>query len=173
MAVSSWKRPESVLVVTATLAGEVLLLERRKPAGFWQSVTGSLDWGEPAAQAAARELREETGIVGDPEDCRESHRFPIVPAWRSRYARGTSHNLEHVFRLLLPCRAPIRLSAAEHVAACWVPRSIAARRVGSWSNREAILRWVPDAGTWDLRFCRGDERLGSARVAALLKARGA
>ena len=46
-----------------TAGGEFLLLERRKPPGFWQSVTGSLEWGETADAAARRELIEETGIT--------------------------------------------------------------------------------------------------------------
>ena len=58
----SHKRPESVLVLVCTRAGEILLLERSRPRGFWQSVTGSLEWGETAADAAARELFEETGM---------------------------------------------------------------------------------------------------------------
>jgi len=58
----SCKRPESVLVVVYTRAGEVLMLRRTSPRGFWQSVTGSLEWGELPAHAAARELYEETGL---------------------------------------------------------------------------------------------------------------
>ncbi|MDE2090244.1 MAG: NUDIX domain-containing protein, partial [Gammaproteobacteria bacterium] len=47
-----YKRPVSVLVVVHTRAGEVLLLERRVPPGYWQSVTGSLRWNEAPAAAA-------------------------------------------------------------------------------------------------------------------------
>jgi ADP-ribose pyrophosphatase YjhB (NUDIX family) len=52
-----------VLIVIYTDGGEFLLLERRRPAGFWQSVTGSLEWGEMPTRAARRELIEETGIT--------------------------------------------------------------------------------------------------------------
>ncbi|HXJ54951.1 MAG TPA: NUDIX domain-containing protein, partial [Burkholderiales bacterium] len=59
----SHKLPVSVLVVIHTVDLEVLLLERARRPGFWQSVTGSLDWaGEPFEAAAAREVGEETGI---------------------------------------------------------------------------------------------------------------
>ena len=62
------KLPVSVLVVIHTAQLEVLLLERALRSGYWQSVTGSLDRpGEPLAAAAAREVREETGIDADTE----------------------------------------------------------------------------------------------------------
>ena len=51
------------MIVIYTAGGEFLLLERRRPPGFWQSVTGSLEWGETADAAARRELIEETGIT--------------------------------------------------------------------------------------------------------------
>ncbi|APZ43389.1 dihydroneopterin triphosphate diphosphatase [Acidihalobacter ferrooxydans] len=143
--VATWKRPESVLVVIATLAGEVLLLERREPRGFWQSVTGSLEWGETAPAAAARELQEETGLVAVPEDCAATQRFPIVPPWRTRYAPEHTHNVEHVFRLILPVRVDIHINPAEHADAAWLPRAVAVSRVSSWTNREAIERWAPEA----------------------------
>ncbi|HEY5567780.1 MAG TPA: NUDIX domain-containing protein, partial [Gammaproteobacteria bacterium] len=50
-----------MLVVIYTRALDCLLLERVVPADFWQSVTGTLDWGETPAAAAAREVLEETG----------------------------------------------------------------------------------------------------------------
>ncbi|KRT55805.1 NUDIX domain-containing protein [endosymbiont of Ridgeia piscesae] len=81
-----FKRPESVLVVVYTTGGEFLLLRRRSPSAFWQSVTGSLRWGESPLQAARRELYEETGIMAGSllNDLRHTERFPIVPPWRSR-----------------------------------------------------------------------------------------
>ena len=62
-----FKRPESVLVVVTTRAGKVLLLRRADHPEFWQSITGSMEWGdEQPVEAAARELREETGIAVAP-----------------------------------------------------------------------------------------------------------
>ena len=84
-----FKRPESILVVIYTQAGEVLLMERTQPPGYWQSVTGSLRWDEQEPRVAAlREVREETGLVVDEllVDCGYQNRFEILPAWRHRFA---------------------------------------------------------------------------------------
>ena len=136
------KLPVSVLVVVHTAQGEVLLLERAARPGFWQSVTGSLDRpDEPHAAAAARELREETGIEAAARDLRRwnlAYTFEIYPQWRHRFAPGTTHNTEHVFSLALPRRVPVTLAADEHVASQWQPWREAAARCFSWSNRDAI-----------------------------------
>ena len=63
---------------------EVLLL-RRIPArgGFWQILTGRRELNEPALQAAARELYEETGFSPELSALRDldyAHSFPIDPA---------------------------------------------------------------------------------------------
>ncbi len=143
-----YKRPESVLVVIYTPAGSVLLLRRRDPPDFWQSVTGSLEWGESPAEAARRELYEETGFQHAAlEDCRESRRFSIVPPWTRRYAPGVVENLEHVFRLCLPEPIDPHLNPREHGEFAWVTRAVAAAKVASWTNRAAILAHVPTEGT--------------------------
>ncbi|MET0068848.1 MAG: dihydroneopterin triphosphate diphosphatase [Candidatus Thiodiazotropha sp.] len=136
------KRPESVLVVVYTAAGEVLMLRRTRPRDFWQSVTGSLEWGESAAQAARRELYEETGIlVGDAlVDLGCEERFPILPAWRSRYGVNVHTNREHWFAVMLPFRRQPRLHPKEHAECCWVPYTRALRLATSWTNRKAIRR---------------------------------
>ena len=139
---AGYKRPESVLVIVATRASEVLLLERRHPPGFWQSVTGSLQWGESALAAAQRELFEETGIeAGTLKDLRIGARFVIRPEWRKRFAPGIRENLEHWFLLRLDAPAPVRVSP-EHTQACWTSATVASRTVASWSNRLAIERYV-------------------------------
>jgi dATP pyrophosphohydrolase len=138
----SFKLPLSVLVVIHTVEREVLLLERALRPGYWQSVTGSLDWPEePLATAAAREVREETGI--DPGHGRlaawnVASTFEIYAQWRHRFAPGVTHNTEHVFGLVLPRRLPVSMAPAEHVAFVWLPWREAADRCFSWSNRDAI-----------------------------------
>ena len=139
----SFKQPVSVLVVVHTPALQILLLERVFPPGFWQSITGSLEAGETPAQAALREVAEESGIVATAaqlEDWRLSNRFEIRPEWRHRYDPAVTHNVEHVFSLQVADGQAIRLAADEHRALLWLPLDEAAEKVFSWTNRAAILQ---------------------------------
>jgi dATP pyrophosphohydrolase len=138
------KRPESVLVLVTTHAGEYLLLERTHPRGFWQSVTGSLRWGESKQCAAERELLEETGLRGGNRmvDLHTSVHFPIVPPWRARYAPTARFNHEHWFVLELPGRRTIRPNPNEHRQWRWLSAEQALRRASSWTNRKIILGWM-------------------------------
>ena len=143
-----YKRPESVLVLVYTAAREVLLLRRVRPAAFWQSVTGSLRWDETDPLVTAyRELAEETGIqaaTGAIIDCQSTKQFPIKPAWRHRYAPDVRFNTEHVFRLELPERIAVQLNPAEHTDYLWLPREQAIEKVTSYTNRDAILKFIPE-----------------------------
>jgi dATP pyrophosphohydrolase len=133
------RRPESVLVVIHTPDRQCLLLERIEPPDFWQSVTGTLHWDETPAACAAREVREETGL--DPAGLRDAQRrrsFPILPAWRGRYAADVHENLEHLWYLELPAPEPITLNPREHRAYRWLPLEAAIAKVWSWTNREAL-----------------------------------
>jgi len=137
------KLPVSVLVVVHTADLQVLLLERASRAGFWQSVTGSLErMDEPLAAAAAREVAEETGIDAVQGTLRQwpmANTFEIYARWRHSFPPGVTHNTEHVFGLRLAQRLPVRLSRDEHVAFEWLPWREAAQRCFSWSNRDAVL----------------------------------
>ncbi len=137
------KIPVSVLVVVHSADLDVLLLERRMRAGYWQSVTGSLDEvDEPLEAAAMREVREETAI-----DARNgvltrwnvANTFEIYAQWRHRFAPGTVYNVEHVFGLRLAAPAAVTLAPDEHVAYAWLPWREAAAKCFSWSNRDAIV----------------------------------
>jgi dihydroneopterin triphosphate diphosphatase len=138
----STKLPLSVLVVVHTAELEVLLLERAQRPGYWQSVTGSLERAdEPLEAAAAREVREETGIDaarGRLARWKVAYTFEIYPEWRHRFGPGVTHNTEHVLSLALPRRSPVTLAAGEHVAFAWLPWREAAAKCFSWSNRDAI-----------------------------------
>jgi dATP pyrophosphohydrolase len=142
-----YKRPESVLVVIHTLAGEVLQLRRREPEDFWQSVTGSLKEGETPLKAALREVREETGLDAGAglHDGGVINRYPIHPAWRERYAPGVRENTEYVFHLELTERLPVTLAPAEHAEYRWLPRAEAAEQASSATDKAAILALLPAA----------------------------
>jgi dATP pyrophosphohydrolase len=141
------KIPESVLVVVYTRQARVLLLERADHPGFWQSVTGSREPADPDLRATSlRELREETGLESEDgrlEDWDLTHRYPIYPHWRSRYAPGVTHNTEHVFGFELDGERSIVLDPAEHTRSCWLDWRDAAERCFSWTNVAAI-RAVPE-----------------------------
>lgn len=127
--------------------GEVLLIERADRPGFWQSVTGSLDFpDEPTREAAIREVMEETGIdvTSLPPDALQDMQhavdYEIYPDWRHRYAPGVTRNREHCFTLAVPVNTPVRLAPREHTAFEWLPFAEAATHCFSESNTAAILR---------------------------------
>jgi dihydroneopterin triphosphate diphosphatase len=149
MTTSPHKIPQSVLVVIHAPNHDVLLIERAKQPGFWQSVTGSKDTlDEPWDLTARREVEEETGIVvgspGIPEaalqDWAVENIYEIYPVWRHRYAPGVTHNTERVFGLCVPRDTPITLAPREHTQYVWLPCQEAADRCFSPSNAEAILQ---------------------------------
>ena len=127
------------MIVIHTQSGEFLLLERRRPPGFWQSVTGSLEWGEHADVAARREVREETGITqGVLVNLQWTQIYEILPAFGKVYAPGVILNLEHAFSLRLAARVPVTLSKSEHAQYRWVTDREALLTVSSSTNRAVI-----------------------------------
>lgn len=118
-------------------------MERADKAGYWQSVTGSLEGDETPSQAAVREVLEETGLNAlqyDLQDWQVSNVYEIYPHWRHRYAPGVTENREHLFGLTLPVALPIKLALDEHVRYEWVDWREAAKRVFSWTNVDALKR---------------------------------
>ncbi len=128
-----------MLIVIYTAGGEFLLLERRRPPGVWQSVTGSLEWGEMADAAARREVVEETGITqGMLRNLQWTQVYEILPAFGKKYAPGVTRNLEHAFALKLLRQVPVTLSPTEHVQYRWVPADEALATASSSTNRAVI-----------------------------------
>ena len=136
----AFKIPESVLVVVHTLELEVLLLERARQPGFWQSVTGSREADDnDIAATARRELVEETGIgLGTLSDWSIVNRYEIWPQWRARYAPDVTHNTEHVFGFLVDSPTVATLDPEEHIAQLWLPWRQAMKKTFSPTNRAAI-----------------------------------
>ena len=138
-----YKTPISALVLIHTQDLQVLIMERADKAGYWQSVTGSLESDETPSQAAVREVFEETGLDAlqyDLQDWQVSNIYEIYPHWRHRYAPGVTVNREHLFGLTLPAALPIKLAPDEHVRYEWVDWREAAKRVFSWTNVDALKR---------------------------------
>jgi dATP pyrophosphohydrolase len=138
-----FKTPISALVLIHTKDLQVLIMERADKAGYWQSVTGSLEQGETPTQAAIREVHEETGLNAsqyDLQDWQASNIYEIYPHWRHRYAPDVTHNTEHLFGLELPSRLSIKLAADEHLHYEWVDWREAAKRVFSWTNVDALSK---------------------------------
>jgi dihydroneopterin triphosphate diphosphatase len=150
---TTYKIPQSVLVVIYTAERDVLLIRRTEvdpdaPA-FWQSVTGSKDVVDEAWQeTAAREVLEETVLDCRPgsaladqlQDWGLENIYTIYPRWLYRYAPGITHNTERVFGLEVPAGSAVRLNPREHTDYQWLPYRAAADACFSPSNAEAILQ---------------------------------
>ena len=140
------RRPVSVLVVVHTDDAQVLLLKRREPFKFWQSVTGSLKHEETHAEAAVRELREETGLTdeGDLSYSDVSRHFEIDPRWRDRFQPGVVDNEEFEWCYRLPAVIDVTINALEHSEYQWLPIDEAIDKVWSWTNRDALEQLKED-----------------------------
>ena len=145
------KIPISVLVLIHNRNREVLLLERADRPGFWQSVTGSLDFIDESFESAAiREVAEETGIdvqalaLGSLQNLHHAVQYEIYPGWRHRYPPGVERNTEHWFALEVPANTAIQLAPREHLQYVWLPYQEAAQQCFSHTNRDAILQFYSD-----------------------------
>jgi lipoyl(octanoyl) transferase len=119
---------------------EVLLLKRtERDGGFWQPVTGMVDAGELPAEAAARELTEETGLSGTPASLDYVRDFRID----RRYVGGAGPhpwvNREHAFAVEEPA-GTLRLSPDEHDEYLWTGIAEAKERLKWNGNRRALDR---------------------------------
>ena len=114
---------------------EVLLLRRAGDylSGSWQMVSGLIENGETAWQAAFREIREETGLVPD--------RFYSADKLEQFYeVRQNCINLVPIFVGFMDGEATVQLSA-EHTEYQWVPYDRLSEHV-SFPHQATTARWI-------------------------------
>lgn len=158
------KIPVSVLVVIFAANGRFLIIERADKAGYWQSVTGSLDEvDEQPIEAAVRELLEETGIQAQADPTAPALNsisytqliepfkvrawpyhleYEIFEHWRHRYPDGVTTNTEHWFYVCVPEGLTPKLAAREHTRYDWVDADEAQSRCFSPNNAQAIASLI-------------------------------
>lgn len=140
----TFKIPISVLVVIYSKDFQFLLIERQGFPNYWQSVTGSIEYGESLINCAQREVFEETGITvveDKPCNLKDLHTFrdfEIFQQWRHRYAPEVTHNREHWFSLMVDINIPVKISPKEHRQYLWCDGESAIKKCFSWTNKEAI-----------------------------------
>jgi len=138
------RQPLSVLVLILRSDGKTLILERQGWPGFWQSVTGGVEWGESLLAAAQRELYEETGLTPiSLLDRQVNRRFEIFPQYRHKYPPHVRFNEEREFIAYVDQNSQVRIDPREHVAYRWVDLDEAINVCLSWSNQMALrlYRW--------------------------------
>lgn len=66
--------------------GERFLVLRRseRQGGYWHGVAGGIESGESPADAAARELAEETGLIAEPVDLGRSYSY-VLEEWENGF----------------------------------------------------------------------------------------
>jgi lipoyl(octanoyl) transferase len=136
-------RPESVRLIKVMVHDDdrVLLLHRRPERGnFWQPITGGIEDGESAAEAARREVLEETGNRGEPEETGVTQSFMIESQFlSSRYGMPVIAS-EIGFAAALDSQLPIRLDGEEHDQYGWFTFPEAYERIRWTDDREALER---------------------------------
>ncbi len=109
----------AVSVVPLGADGRVLLLRRvASRGGFWQQVTGRIEAGESPAEAARRELREETGADAEVVSLGYVHGLGLDPAVLRRPATRLATAQETAFVARLPPGFTCRVSD-EHAEHGW------------------------------------------------------
>ncbi|MBF8262677.1 MAG: hypothetical protein HW387_342 [Parachlamydiales bacterium] len=123
----------SAYVICETSEGPRYLLIRRCGSslfGTWQMVTGGIESGETASQAALREIREETGLEPSKMYCGDVVETFYVKT-RDRVA------FVPVFVAFVD-QTDVRLSPSEHDAFEWLPFEMAQKRL-SWAEQRRTI----------------------------------
>jgi 8-oxo-dGTP pyrophosphatase MutT (NUDIX family) len=96
--------PFEVLVLVRR-RDEILVLHRSPRQGaYWHSVAGAVEEGESWADAAARELLEETGLVAEPVEIGTPYAYALeeFPEYRASVPAGAVEIVVHAFLVDAP-----------------------------------------------------------------------
>ena len=138
------KIPISTQIIVFTNQKQILLLQRKDNPNYWQSVTGSLEINEAPRDCAIRELYEETNLNAYQYNffsLGHMNQYTIFPEWRHRYEDGVNNNTEHLFALQLPKKENIIINKEEHLSYQWLNLEDAIKKVFSWTNRKALIKF--------------------------------
>jgi 8-oxo-dGTP pyrophosphatase MutT (NUDIX family) len=139
------RRPEEVAIVVHRLeaGGRRYLVLLRAPErhGYWHLVAGALEEGESAPEAAARELREETGLAAELVDLGLELRYSLAgdpPEVRARFAPGVEWIDVRAFAAEAPAGWEPELDD-EHVDHRWLAAGEAVELLAYPEPRQAVL----------------------------------
>ena len=125
---------------------EFLLLRRVDDrGGFWQGVTGAPEQQETDAQAAVREVLEETGFHVEPTIAAIDYRYLLRPdtgdpaQWERLYGPEVTTVPEEVYVAEVPDGAEPVLAPAEHDAFTWCELETALELLAWEENRRALV----------------------------------
>jgi len=134
-------RPETLRLIKVLVHDDdrVLLLHRRPERGnFWQPITGGIEDGESPAEAARREVLEETGNRGEPEAMGITQSFMIESQYLSSRYPSPIIASEVGFAASIDSRLPIRMDPDEHDEYGWFTFAEAYERIRWTDDREAL-----------------------------------
>jgi dATP pyrophosphohydrolase len=116
--------PNEVAIFVARRSRSEVLVVHRTPelGGYWHTIAGAVEAGESIADAARRELFEETGLETD-VSATGDFRYPLseeTPERRARYEPGLTEVRVHCFVADAPDDWEPTLNE-EHVECRWAP----------------------------------------------------